>query len=369
MSDVIADVMSDRTGVGPIELSLLAAVAAVTPARGYSRSPKALASIEERAGLGPRYSYEMLLDLARPWVIPVPLVAIGGNAGSPGGDPASAPVYTDCRVSHAGRLVLDAEAGDRPPVPAGLINGTSYRGGTQPPLEPRRVLATLRRLLDEPGLSDREILSALGPPEFVTGCTVTGDLAGLARGKTASLQLTSRITRTDVPVPPDPPPAPEPSRESHERGPRSFAAMSSGPRGIGTVYIPLHHRAHLIMEALPPGVAVPDLIGYIQGREQAPGWAEPHREPSAGVTLPIAGLEDLTEQDQQRIGIRLAPGADPTAVAQQLAGICGVSTEVRAGFPAPLAGLLRSWAGRCGGAGALDEFEAAIRHDRRRHGQ
>jgi hypothetical protein len=363
-------VISERTGVGPIELSMLAAVAAVTPARGYARSPKAIAAMEERAGLGPRYSYEMLLDLARPWLIPVPLLTIRGNAGSPGGDPASAPVYTDCRVSHAGRLVLDAEGGDRPPVPAGLINGTSYRGGTQPPLEPGRVLATLRLLLDEPGLPDREILSALGPPEFVTGCTVTGDLAGLGRGKTAGLQLTSRITRTDVPVPPVPPPAPpEPSRESHGRGPRSFAAMSSGPRETGTACIPPRHRAHLIIEGLPPGVAVPDLIGYIQGREQAPGWAAPHREPGTEITLPIADLEDLTEQDQQRIGIRLAPGADPAAVAQQLAGICGVRSEVKASFPAPLAGLLRSWAGRCGGAGALDEFEAAIRRDRRRHGQ
>jgi hypothetical protein len=49
--------------------------------------------IEERTGLGPRYSYEPLLDLARPWVIPVPLVTIGGNAGSPGTDPGVRPQW------------------------------------------------------------------------------------------------------------------------------------------------------------------------------------------------------------------------------------------------------------------------------------
>jgi hypothetical protein len=362
--------MSDRTGVGPVELSVLAAVAAVTPARGYARSPRALASIEDRAGLGPRYSYEMLLDLARPWVIPVPLVTVQGNAGSPGADPASAPVYTDCRVSHTGRLVLDAEAGHRPPVPAGLINGTSYRGGTQPPLEPGRVLATLRRLLAEPGLPDREILSTLGPPEFVTGCAVTGDLAGLARGKTVTLQLASRITRTEVPVPPVRPPAPPaPSRESGGPGPRSFAAMSSSPGGMGAAWFPPHGRAHLIIEALPPGVTVPDLIGYLQGRERPPGWDGSRAEPRDTITLPIADLEDLTEQDQQRIGIRLAPGADPGTVTEQLTGMWGVTTELSAAWPGPLAGLLRSWADRCGDAGALDELAAAIRRDRRQHGQ
>jgi hypothetical protein len=366
----MGDVTSDRTGTGPIELSVLAAVAAVAPARGYARSPKALASIEERAGLGPRYSYEMLLDLARPWVIPVPLVAIQGNAGSPGGDPASAPVYTDCRVSHAGRLVLGAEAGARPPVPAGLINGNSYRGGSQPPLEAGRVLATLRRLLDEPGLPDREILSALGPPEFVTGCAVAGDLAGLNRGRKVSLQLASRIIRTDVPVPPVSPPAPPaPSGESRGPGPQSFAAMASGQGDTGVSWVPPRHRAHLIIEALPPGVAVPDLIGYIQGRDRPPGWDGSDAEPGAAIRLPIADLVDLSERGQQRIGIRLAPGADPAAVTQQLAGIWGVTTGLSAAFPGPLAGLLRSWAARCGGPGALDEFEHAIRRDRQRHGQ
>jgi hypothetical protein len=116
-------------------------------------------------------------------------------------------------------------------------------------------------------------------------------------------------------------------------------------------------------------VTVPDLIGYLQGRERPPGWDGSRAEPRDTITLPIADLEDLTEQDQQRIGIRLAPGADPGTVTEQLTGMWGVTTELSAAWPGPLAGLLRSWADRCGDAGALDELAAAIRRDRRQHGQ
>jgi hypothetical protein len=116
-------------------------------------------------------------------------------------------------------------------------------------------------------------------------------------------------------------------------------------------------------------VAVPDLIGDIKNQVRPPGWVDSHPEHTAEITLPIADLVDLTQQDQQRIGIMLRPGADPATVTEQLAGICGVTTEVSAAFPGLLAGLLRSWAARCGGVSALGEFGAAIRRDRRRHGQ
>ena len=46
--------------------------------------------IQERTGLGPRYGYEVLLDLARPWVIAVPAISARGEIGdrlSRGGDP------------------------------------------------------------------------------------------------------------------------------------------------------------------------------------------------------------------------------------------------------------------------------------------
>ena len=63
-----------------------------------------------------------------------------------------------------GQLVLAAEAHRVAPIPVGLINGTAYRGGTQPPLAPFANLAALRRrLLQEPDVPDREVISIVGP--------------------------------------------------------------------------------------------------------------------------------------------------------------------------------------------------------------
>lgn len=49
------------------------------------------------------------------------------------------------------------------PIPVGIINGTTYRGGKRPPLEPFRVLAAVRRLLDDPGVPDSDVLATVGP--------------------------------------------------------------------------------------------------------------------------------------------------------------------------------------------------------------
>jgi hypothetical protein len=88
------------------------------------------------------------------------------------------PEYSGCLgLSRVGQLVLAAETRQLAPVPVGLINGTTYRGGTQPSLEPRRVLAALRQLLEDPQARDQEVINIVGAPYSVTGCTVTGDIA------------------------------------------------------------------------------------------------------------------------------------------------------------------------------------------------
>src|SRR6266536_5363237 len=133
--------MGDRSGCSLVELTVLDVLDSITARRprAYARSARALAGIEERIGLGPRYAYEVLLDLARPWVIPVRAVVAMGNIGDRSFPATAGPGYTECRPSYAGQLVLDAEAVRLAPVPLGLINGTTYRGGTQPALEPFRA--------------------------------------------------------------------------------------------------------------------------------------------------------------------------------------------------------------------------------------
>jgi hypothetical protein len=130
---------------------------------------------------------------------PIRLVAHSGNFGDRTFPEPANPGYTDCRVSHAGRLVLAAEAHRLAPVPAGLINGSTGQGGTRPPLKPFRVLGALRRLIENPRLPDSEILDVVGPPDFVSGCLVTGDLATLDQPPQGPLQIVAR----GISAPPD----------------------------------------------------------------------------------------------------------------------------------------------------------------------
>jgi hypothetical protein len=231
--------VSERTGCTFIELAVLESLDAATGgrSRAYARSAKVLAGIEERSGLGPIYSYELLLDLARPWIIPVATVAVQGNKGDRSFPMAAGPGYTECRPSQVGQLVLMAEAHRLAPVPVGLINGTTYRAGTQPSLEPFAVIAALRRLLEDPHISDREVTGIAGGPYSVTGCTVTGDIAALARGRRVALRETGQITVTGVPVPQAPAGPPAPGRG---------VMVTHGGIGPGP-----ENPAHLVIESLP----------------------------------------------------------------------------------------------------------------------
>jgi hypothetical protein len=313
--------MSDRSGIGLVELSALETLETLTAGRTrvFPGSDKVLAEIEDRIGLGPRYAYDVLLDLARPWRVPVRLVDFQGGSGDRH-FPADDPEYARCRLSLAGQLALDAEAHRLAPVPAGLINGTTYRGGTRPPLEPFRALAALGRLLEEPRLPDGEILGIVGPPDFLTGCAVSGDLAALAEGQAVTLRLASRITVTG------------------------------------------EHQLNIV--SLPPDASPADVYLAIVGLAE--------RE----AALRIDDVKDISTSKDTGVymTITLQPGTDPEATRSRLAEIDGVVTEVRAAFPAPLTALLRSWVERHRGedlTASLAELETAIHRDQQRevHGR
>lgn len=350
--------MSDRSGSAVVELAVLDAVAAATSdrPRAYVLCVKALAAIEERVGLGPRYAYELLLDLARPWVIPVRTLAVAGNYGDRSFPEPAGPDYTECRPSHAGRLVLDAEAHRLAPVPVGLINGTTYRGGTQPPLEPLRVLAALRRLLESPRVPDGELLSIAGPPYSVSGCTVTGDLDALSRGGRAVLRESGRITITGVAVPeapaePPPPPA-------CDIGYYTLA-------GTGDETFP----AHLIIESLPATTVASEVAQEIADRAASRPWPDAHPGLARKPALPIAHVDDQSERGEVRILLSLRPGSDPAAVRDQLTSVDGISAETRCAYPGPLASLLRSWVDDHRSediTASLNQLQEAIRRDRQR---
>lgn len=355
--------MSDRTGSGLVELAVLETVSAATASRPRAHvvCTKAVAGIEERIGLGPRYGYEVLLDLARPWIIAVPTVSVVGNKGDRSFPEAPGPEYTECRPSHAGQLVLDAEAHRLAPVPVGIINGTAYRGGAQPPLEPFRVLAALRRLLEDPRAPDSDVLGIVGLPHSTAGCEVTGDLDALMKGRRAVIRETAKITITGVPVPPAPAEPPAPVRP--HTGVTAVGYAGTGPP-------PLRHPAHLVIESLPARTSNPQAGQAIISRIRPSSWPDSRPPLGRDPGLPIEDITDQASVDTDvRIVIALRPGSDPATVRDQLAAIDGITTGATWKFPAPLASMLRSWVDRHRAediAASLASLHDAISRDRRR---
>lgn len=355
--------MTHRSGTGPIELAILQAADTKAAAIGpheYIGCHHLLPVIEQNTGLGPRYAYDPLLDLGRPWVIPVPLISVHGSMGDRDRT-ASAPRHVECRPSHAGQVLLDAEAGRLAPVPVGLINGTSYRGGTQPPLEPDRVITAIRHLIHHPQTPDQEILDLAGPPYAITGCTITGDLDALNAGHPITLHQTGRITRTSRPVPDRRPLPPGITPTPPRTPPEAVAHFGTGPDDR------VLSRAHFIIETLPPGISPGDICTELAHHQRAATRATPDR-PRPPTTLPIGDLIDAgTSRHPIRIAIILLPGTNPDTTRDQLASLDGITTQEPAAYPAPLATLLRTWTSQHSNediAASLAALQHAIHHDR-----
>jgi DNA gyrase/topoisomerase IV, subunit A len=190
--------MGDRSGVGLVECAILEALDSPgARPRRHRRSAKVLERVEERIGLAPGYAYEVLVDLARPWKMPLLLVDGQGNFGSRGNDPAANYRYTDAGLTRAGEAVLAAERGELAPVPVGLINGNVYREGLRPPFRPLAIIEALREVIRRPRATGKDLISIIGPPCFLNGCTVTGDFAALAAGRLTILRLEARVRVSD----------------------------------------------------------------------------------------------------------------------------------------------------------------------------
>jgi hypothetical protein len=349
--------VSDRSGCGQAELAVLESLESLTAGRRprhHVRSARALKALDERIGLGPRYGYQVLVDLARPWTVAVRLVSGRGNFGDRVFTEPAGASYTESRPSRVGQLVLDAEAGRMAPVPVGLINGSVYRGGRQPPLEPLAAINALRQLLDNPKMPDTKVLEIAGGPYSVTGCEISGDVAGLLQGRPAEIRETGRITLTGVPVPQR---APQQSPGS----PGRHIAVGSGGNIDGPRF-----QAHVIVESLPAEVTVPEAVEAIVSRSRARQRRD-YPELAERTGLPIADLTDESPRYGVSIHLKLSPGSDPAAVRDRLREIDGVVWSSTWQYPAPLAKILRSWIKRHRAenlTASLTQLEQAIREDR-----
>ena len=187
--------MSKRTGLGLVEVTILSAIAELLAEShaAHVRNDQVIGRVVDELGLAPKYSYQILCDMAAAWAVQVRLVDFHGTrAESPNLGPAS-PRYTKSRLSTAGVLALQSEAQELGPLPIGLINGDIHADGQRPPFSPRGIFTALRSLLGDPFVSDAEVLALVGPPSFPKGCLVTGEFEALFAGRFADLRLEARF--------------------------------------------------------------------------------------------------------------------------------------------------------------------------------
>ncbi|MDX6393730.1 MAG: gyrase subunit [Streptosporangiaceae bacterium] len=295
--------MGERSGVGLVECAILEALDSPGGRPRYRRSSRVLATVENRIGLAPGYAYEVLLDLARPWTMPLSLVSGQGNFGSRGNDPAANYRYTEARLSRAGQVALAAEHGDLAPVPIGLINGNVYREGIRPPFRPQGVIEAMREVVQRPGVTSKDLIDIVGPPHFLNGCTVTGDFAALAAGRATVLRLQARVTVSD-------------------------------------------DHSSVMIENFPPNANPDETAQSIADRARARDWAPRYPGLHRHARLPLRDVRDQSSQARDTDLLICVPeyGTTPEQLRDQLLDVYGVYTTVSVALPRPLATMLRSWA-------------------------
>src|SRR5262245_1410286 len=296
-----SNTLSERTGVGAVQVAILEALAA-RPGRGFRSNEKLLSQAEVQIGLAPWYAYPVLVDLAQPWKMPVTLVEGQGNFGSRGNDPPAGRRYTESRLSDAGRVVLAAERRDLAPVPVGLMNGNTYRDGTQPPFRPLAVIEAIRHVIQHPKATRQAIIDIVGPPDFITGCTVTGDLAAFVAGHPTELRLQAKITiRAD--------------------------------------------RRAVIVENIPPNISTDDAAMSIAKRAQQ---TSDRSQPSPLHTATRLDVRDVRDEGSSgisdgRILCTPATGVTLEEVLDQLTRVYGVYTTIYVALPRSLPATIRRW--------------------------
>jgi hypothetical protein len=352
--------VSARTGCGLVEIAVLESLPALAgvKSRSWSLSSGVLADVEERIGLGPAYSYPVVADLSRPLVVPIPLVIGRGDFGDrtfP--DPAPAQ-QTEVRRSNAGQLVLDAEAHRQAPVPIGIINGNTYRGGMRPALDPSRVIRALRRLTENPDTGDGEIAEIAGRPYSASGCDVEGDMAALLRGRRTELSETAKVSIVNGP-------SQDRSAESHRQRVDATGSFAAGPGAGGG-----RGRPDLIIESLPSGTSVPEVLDAIGDNVKS---ASEDIDLANGPGLPRMIIAndpgDASPEFGVAINIWLLDSSDPNSVRDRLLALKGMQRKVTWQFPAPLPQVMRSWFESHSNEdlpGSLASLEGALEGDQRR---
>jgi DNA gyrase subunit A len=135
-------------------------------------------------------AYRTLVQLAQPFTTRYPLIIGSGNFGSRDDEPPADAVFTHCQLSELGAAAL---AGT---VPHLLINGAVVRAGGRAvgclPHNFGETVAALRALLEQPALSDDELVDIAPLPDFPTGGLLESESAVPAIYRTGAGPLAVR---------------------------------------------------------------------------------------------------------------------------------------------------------------------------------
>lgn len=316
--------MGQRSGIGVVELAILGALDSLGawPDQPYASNARVLEAVDQGIGLAPGYAYEVLLDLARQWRLPVPMVDGEGNYGAPTEEPHSEFRYTGARLSAAGAVAIAAESRELAPVPIGLINGNTHRDGRRPPFRPAAIIEAMRQVIRDPEVTSDDLVNLIGPPAFPAGCTVTGDLAALMAGLPATLELHSRLAIKDV---------------------ATVAADRPGQPRLQAHAATRADQPVIVAKNIPPNADHADLLQRLADRSD-----KTQRRRRTGRTgLPLAEIVDISTETEVQLVFFPEPGTPPELLRDQLTTFDGITTKMSALLPQPLPDTIREWTQLC----------------------
>ncbi|MHC1766558.1 MAG: DNA topoisomerase (ATP-hydrolyzing) subunit A [Verrucomicrobiia bacterium] len=201
MSVIISRALPDaRDGLKPSQRRLLFAMfndLSLLPTR---RHLKCARIVGETMGKyhphGDQAIYPTLVHMAQPWAMRETLVDGQGNFGSVEADPPAAMRYTEARLTHLGAVLMDDleketvdfvptydEEHDEPVVLPAAFPNLLVNGGTgiavgmatnMPPHNLGEIIDGITAQIDQPSLSNLQLMAHIKGPDFPTGCTICG---------------------------------------------------------------------------------------------------------------------------------------------------------------------------------------------------
>jgi DNA gyrase subunit A len=203
MSVIVSRALPDaRDGLKPVHRRILYGMyeAGNTPDKKYRKSANTVGEVMGRYHPhGDLAIYEALVRMAQEFSMSLPLIDGQGNFGSIDGDPPAAMRYTESRLAKPANFLLldidedtvdfqdnyDGERREPSVLPAKYPNLLVNGGGgiavgmatNIPPHNLSEVIDAATALIDNPDISDLDLLDIVPGPDFPTGCEILGRTA------------------------------------------------------------------------------------------------------------------------------------------------------------------------------------------------